>query len=179
MNKTLIMTRVVPLLLLFMCTNASSQNSFPKYEGYKPLSTFSRDTVRYLQYNWGINTGGVYTDTRLSEFFKVFELPICDVELRCTSPGGITEVGYIRLWFQPYEKAYKYWMESGSYGSKYSLGVFSIFGEIDKHSMLYEELHPYIPALKKEGVTIVPWKESYKEALGSFLVDAIQYNYGL
>lgn len=179
MNKTPIMTRVVPLLLLIMCTSASSQNSFPKYEGYKPLSTFSRDTVRYLQYNWGINTGGVYADTQLSEFFEVFELPICDVELRCTSPGGITEVGYVRIWLLPYDEAIKRRDLYGERRDRYCLLVQSILPEIDKHSMLYEELHPYIPALKKEGVTIVPWKESYKEVLGSFLVDAIQYNYGL
>lgn len=179
MNKTPIMTRVVPLLLLIMCTSASSQNSFPKYEGYKPLSTFSRDTVRYLQYNWGINTGGVYANTRLSEFFKVFELPISELELRCTSPGGIDEVSCMFLWLIPEKEAFRRWKALGDDGDRYCIYIDGIYPEKGKHSMLYEELHPYIPALKKEGVTIVPWKESYKEVLGSFLVDAIQYNYGL
>ena len=44
------------------------QNAFPKYEGYKSLSTFSQDTVRYLQYNWGIKTGGLKT----TRFFRIF-----------------------------------------------------------------------------------------------------------
>ena len=68
--------------IIFSASIAIGQNAFPKYEGYRSLSAFSQDTVRYLQYNWGINAGNAYTDTRLSEFFKVFELPIRDVEIR-------------------------------------------------------------------------------------------------
>ena len=165
--------------IIFSASIAIGQNAFPKYEGYRSLSAFSQDTVRYLQYNWGINAGNAYTDTRLSEFFKVFELPIRDVEIRCTTPGGRAEVGYIQFWLRPYEKAYKEWKESGEYSSKYNIIVYSILPEIDKYSMLYEDLQPYIPTLKRDGITIVPWKDSYKEALGSFLVASIQYHYGL
>ena len=45
--------------IIFSVHVAFGQNAFPKYEGYKSLSSFSQDTVRYLQYNWGIKTGGL------------------------------------------------------------------------------------------------------------------------
>ena len=88
--------------------HAYSQNPYPQeYDGYRSWSTFNQDTVRYLQYNWGLKVVGVYNDVPLSDFFDVFELPICDVEIRCTTPGGRAEVGYIQFWLRPYEKAYK------------------------------------------------------------------------
>ena len=160
--------------------HAYSQNPYPQeYDGYRSWSTFNQDTVRYLQYNWGLKVVGVYNDVPLSDFFDVFELPICDVEIRCTTPGGRAEVGYIRFWLQPYEKAYKEWKESGEYSSKYNIIVYSILPEIDKYSMLYEDLQPYIPSLKRDGITIVPWKDSYKEVLGSFIASGIRYLYGV
>lgn len=160
--------------------HAYSQNPYPQeYDGYRPWSAFNQDTVRYLQYNWGLQVGGADIDVPLSEFFKVFELQICDVEIFCTTPGGRDEVGYIRFWLQPYEKAYKEWKEAGGYSSKYSIMVDSILPEIDKYSMLYEELQPYIPTLKRDGLTIVPWKDSYKEALGPFIAAWVRYFYGV
>ena len=167
-------------VLFFTGMHAYSQNPYPQeYDGYRPWSAFNQDTVRYLQYNWGLQVTDTYLDIPLSEFFAIFELPIYDVEIRCTTPGGRAEVGYIRLWFQPYEKAYKYWKESGSYGSKYSIMVYSIMSEIDKYSKLYEDLQPYIPTLKRDGLTIVPWKDSYKEALGPFIAAWVRYFYGV
>ena len=76
-------------------------------------------------------------------------------------------------------KAYKEWKESGEYSSKYSVVVYSVMSELDKYSMLYEDLQPYIPTLKRDGLTIVPWKDSYKEALGSFIASGIRYLYGV
>ena len=32
---------------------------------------------------------------------------------------------------------------------------------------------------KRDGLTIVPWKDSYKEALGSFIASGIRYLYGV
>ena len=165
--------------IIFSASIAIGQNAFPKYEGYRSLSAFSQDTVRYLQYNWGINAGNAYTDTRLSEFFKVFELPIRDVEIRCTTPGGRAEVGYIRLWLLLYDEAV---MRRDLYGErrdKYCLLIDAILPEIDKYSMLYEDLQPYIPTLKRDGLTIVPWKDSYKEALGPFIAAWVRYFYGV
>ena len=77
------------------------------------------------------------------------------------------------------EKAYKEWKESGEYSSKYSVVVYSVMSELDKYSMLYEDLQPYIPTLKRDGLTIVPWKDSYKEVLGSFIASGIRYLYGV
>ena len=54
--------------IIFSVHVAFGQNAFPKYEGYKSLSSFSQDTVRYLQYNWGIKTGGLKT----TRFFRIF-----------------------------------------------------------------------------------------------------------
>ena len=99
-------------LMLISGTCVYSQNPYPQeYDGYRSWSTFNQDTVRYLQYNWGLKVVGVYNDVPLSDFFDVFELPICDVEIRCTTPGGRAEVGYIQFWLRPYEKAYKEWKE--------------------------------------------------------------------
>ena len=167
-------------LMLISGTCVYSQNPYPQeYDGYRSWSTFNQDTVCYLQYNWGLKVVGVYNDVPLSDFFDVFELPICDVEIRCTTPGGRAEVGYIQFWLRPYEKAFKEWKESGEYSSKYNIIVYSILPEIDKYSMLYEDLQPYIPSLKRDGITIVPWKDSYKEVLGSFIASGIRYLYGV
>jgi len=56
--------------IIFSVHVAFGQNAFPKYEGYKSLSSFSQDTVRYLQYNWGIKTGGLKT----TRFFRIFDV---------------------------------------------------------------------------------------------------------
>lgn len=163
---------LLSIALIFTTILVFSKQDVPKYQGYRSLTSFNQDTVRYLQYNWGTYTGGVYERTTLSEFFKTFDLPICEVEICCALPGGIAEVGYVRFWLIPHEEAYK------RRASRYSILINSILSEFDEPSMLYEDLQRYIPQLEKDGVTIVPWKESYKEALGPFLVGDIQYVYG-
>ena len=132
-----------------------------------------------MQYNWGLQVTDTYLDIPLSEFFAIFELPIYDVEIRCTTPGGRAEVGYIRLWLLLYDEAV---MRRDLYGErrdKYCLLIDAILPEIDKYSMLYEDLQPYIPTLKRDGLTIVPWKDSYKEALGPFIAAWVRYFYGV
>ena len=56
-------------VLFFTGMHAYSQNPYPQeYDGCRSWSTFSQDTVRYLQYNWGIKTGGLKT----TRFFRIF-----------------------------------------------------------------------------------------------------------
>jgi len=76
------------------------------------------------------------------------------------------------------KEAERRFKESGDTGIKYCLLVHSVmFDDFTQHSMLYDDLHPYIPELKRDGKTTVPWKDSYKEALGPFRVGAILYGY--
>lgn len=55
--------------MLISGTCVYSQNPYPQeYDGYRSWSTFNQDTVRYLQYNWGLKVVGVYNDVPLSDF---------------------------------------------------------------------------------------------------------------
>ena len=41
----------------------------------------------------------------------------------------------------------------------------------------YETIHRSIPELKEKGTVLLPWKEEYKEVLGRYLVQDVQYNW--
>lgn len=60
---------IILFSMLVSGLHAYSQNPYPQeYDGYRPWSAFNQDTVRYLQYNWGIKTGGLKT----TRFFRIF-----------------------------------------------------------------------------------------------------------
>jgi len=175
-----ILKRLSGILLVLSTVGpvSAQRRSLPDYDGYRSLSFFAQDTVRYLQYNWGYGGRFDFTGTDLSDFFRVFELPIVDVEIGCACPGGVSDVGYIRFWLIPREEARRLSQTTGKTSNKYCLLVHSVmFDDFTQHSMLYNDLHPYIPELKRDGKTTVPWKDSYREALGPFLVGSILYGY--
>ena len=41
----------------------------------------------------------------------------------------------------------------------------------------YETIHRSIPELKERGTVLLPWKEEYKEVLGRYLVQNVQFNW--
>lgn len=41
----------------------------------------------------------------------------------------------------------------------------------------YETINRSIPELKERGSVLLPWKEEYKEVLGRYLVQDVQYNW--
>ena len=151
----------------------------PGYADYKPLSAFDGDTVAYLDHNWGYQTMAVNFDEPLQEFFDRFELPIRSVEFMCINMGGQI-LSNVRFYIIPCDSVVELEKQRGILLDKCSL--FSMFvypWEVENREDLpdYETIRRSIPELKEKGTVLLPWKEEYKEVIGRYLVQNVQFNW--
>ncbi len=66
---------IILFSMLVSGLHAYSQNPYPQeYDGYRSWSTFNQDTVRYLQYNWGL---------KVVVYITMFRYPIFSMYLNC------------------------------------------------------------------------------------------------
>ena len=168
---------VLFFLAVLVCTTAIARK--PGYADYKSLSAFSGDTVAYLDHNWGYQTMAVNFDEPLQEFFDRFELPIRSVEFMCINMGGQI-LSNVRFYIIPCDSVVELEKQRGILLDKCSL--FSMFvypWEVENREDLpdYETIRRSIPELKEKGTVLLPWKEEYKEVIGRYLVQNVQYNW--
>ena len=169
---------IIFLLAVLVCVTAIARK--PGYADYKPLSAFSGDTVAYLDHNWGYRTMAVNFDEPLQEFFDRFELPIRSVEFMCINMGGQI-LSNVRFYIIPCDSVVELEKQRGILLDKCSLFsrfVFPWNKEGYKDFPDYETIHRSIPELRKDSMVLLPWKEEYKEVIGRYLVQNVQYNWG-
>ena len=168
---------VLFFLAVLVCTTAIARK--PGYADYKSLSAFSGDTVAYLDHNWGYQTMAVNFDEPLQEFFDRFELPIRSVEFMCINMGGQI-LSNVRFYIIPCDSVVELEKQRGILLDKCSLFsrfVFPWNKEAYKDFPDYETIHRSIPELRKDSMVLLPWKEEYKEVIGRYLVQNVQYNW--
>ena len=166
---------IIFLLAVLVCVTANARK--PGYADYKPLSAFGGDTVAYLDYNWGIQAMGTNSNAPLQQFFDRFELPIRSVDFTCVNGYVLASV---RFYIIPYDSVAKLKEERAVLLNKCSLFSMFIFPwEVENREDLpdYETIHRSIPELKERGSVLLPWKEEYKEVIGRYLVQNVQYNW--
>ena len=166
---------ILLLSAMFVCLAAIARK--PGYADYKPLSAFSGDTVAYLNYNWGFQAMGTNVNAPLQQFFDRFELPIRSVDFTCINGYVLSDV---RLYIIPCDSVAKLKEERAVLLNKCSLFSMFIFPwEVENREDLpdYETIHRSIPELKERGTVLLPWKEEYKEVIGRYLVQNVQYNW--
>lgn len=160
---------------MFVCLAAIARK--PGYADYKPLSAFSGNTVAYLDHNWGYRTMAVNFDEPLQEFFDRFELPIRSVDFTCINGYVLSDV---RLYIIPCDSVAKLKGQRGLPLNKCSLFSMYLYPwEVENSEDLpdYETIHRSIPELKEKGTVLLPWKEEYKEVIGRYLVQDVQFNW--
>ena len=163
------------MLAVLVCMTAIARK--PGYADYKPLSAFGGDTVAYLDYNWGYRTMAVNFDEPLQEFFDRFELPIRSVEFTCVNGYVLASV---RFYIIPCDSVTELEKRRGVLLNKCSLFSMYVYPwEVENNEDLpdYETIHRSIPELKERGTVLLPWKEEYKEVLGRYLVQNVQFNW--
>lgn len=166
---------VLFFLAVLVCTTAIARK--PGYADYKPLSAFGGDTVAYLDHNWGYQTMAVNFDEPLQEFFDRFELPIRSVEFTCVNGYVLASV---RFYIIPCDSVTELEKRRGVLLNKCSLFSMYVYPwEVENSEDLpdYETIHRSIPELKERGTVLLPWKEEYKEVLGRYLVQNVQFNW--
>ena len=166
---------VLFLLAAFVCLMVFARK--PGYADYKPLSAFGGDTVAYLDHNWGYQTMAVNFDEPLQEFFDRFELPIRSVEFTCVNGYVLASV---RFYIIPCDSVNELEKRRGVLLNKCSLFSMYVYPwEVENSEDLpdYETIHRSIPELKERGTVLLPWKEEYKEVLGRYLVQNVQFNW--
>ena len=166
---------VLFFLAVLVCTTAIARK--PGYADYKPLSAFGGDTVAYLDHNWGYQTMAVNFDEPLQEFFDRFELPIRSVEFMCVNGYVLASV---RFYIIPCDSVTELEKRRGVLLNKCSLFSMYVYPwEVENSEDLpdYETIHRSIPELKERGTVLLPWKEEYKEVLGRYLVQNVQFNW--
>ncbi len=163
------------LFAMFVCLAAIARK--PGYADYKPLSAFGGDTVAYLDHNWGYQTMAVNFDEPLQEFFDRFELPIRSVEFTCVNGYVLASV---RFYIIPCDSVTELEKRRGVFLNKCSLFSMYVYPwEVENSEDLpdYETIHRSIPELKERGTVLLPWKEEYREVLGRYLVQNVQFNW--
>ena len=163
------------MLAAFVCLMVFARK--PGYADYKPLSAFGGDTVAYLDHNWGYQTMAVNFDEPLQEFFDRFELPIRSVEFMCVNGYVLASV---RFYIIPCDSVTELEKRRGVLLNKCSLFSMYVYPwEVENSEDLpdYETIHRSIPELKERGTVLLPWKEEYREVLGRYLVQNVQFNW--
>ena len=166
---------IIFLLAVLVCMTAIARK--PGYADYKPLSAFGGDTVAYLDHNWGYRTMAVNFDEPLQEFFDRFELPIRSVDFTCVNGYVLASV---RFYIIPCDSVAKLKEERAVLLNKCSLFSMYVYPwEVENSEDLpdYETIHRSIPELKEKGTVHLPWKEEYKEVIGRYLVQNVQFNW--
>ncbi|WP_295881252.1 hypothetical protein [uncultured Alistipes sp.] len=166
---------VLFFLAVLVCMTAIARK--PGYADYKPLSAFGGDTVAYLDYNWGIQAMGTNSNAPLQQFFDRFELPIRSVDFTCVNGYVLASV---RFYIIPYDSVAKLKEERAVLLNKCSLFSMYVYPwEVENSEDLpdYETIHRSIPELKEKGTVLLPWKEEYKEVIGRYLVQDVQFNW--
>ena len=166
---------IIFLLAVLLCVTAIARK--PGYADYKPLSAFGGDTVAYLDYNWSAHAMGTNVDAPLQEFFDRFELPIRSVEFTCVNGYVLASV---RFYIIPCDSVTELEKRRGVLLNKCSLFSMYVYPwEVENSEDLpdYETIHRSIPELKERGTVLLPWKEEYKEVLGRYLVQNVQFNW--
>ena len=166
---------IIFLLAVLLCVTAIARK--PGYADYKPLSAFGGDTVAYLDYNWSAHAMGTNVDAPLQEFFDRFELPIRSVEFTCVNGYVLASV---RFYIIPCDSVTELEKRRGVLLNKCSLFSMYVYPwEVENSEDLpdYETIHRSIPELKERGTVLLPWKEEYREVLGRYLVQNVQFNW--
>ena len=166
---------IIFLLAVLLCVTAIARK--PGYADYKPLSAFGGDTVAYLDYNWSAHAMGTNVDAPLQEFFDRFELPIRSVEFTCVNGYVLASV---RFYIIPCDSVNELEKRRGVLLNKCSLFSMYVYPwEVENSEDLpdYETIHRSIPELKERGTVLLPWKEEYREVLGRYLVQNVQFNW--
>ena len=137
---------------------------------YAPLDRFGNDTIAYLEHNWGTRTSGAYYDRTIGEFLNNFELPISQIEISINSIG---EISMVRFYIRNKSEL----RPNSDEFDKYSFLAWLVFDSI-KRPKLYQ-VAPYFLGLKCDKSVTYPWREEYRELMKDWVLEDVQYNYGI
>ena len=164
------------LLLIFFIIIAlsdtlSAQNYVPK--NYRSLSECGQDTIAYLKHNWGLRSINQFKNRTVGEFLDIYDLPIVSVMLRL---GGSERLAIIRLFYMPPE------MEESNpqMAEKYHVCLDLARGDnpVDQRPSK-QMLDPIFKGLKPYTNVVYPWREEYRELMKDWVLEDVQYNYGI
>ena len=164
------------LLLIFfiiiaLSNTLSAQNFEPKY--YRSLSECEQDTIAYLKHNWGIGTGFRFYERTIGDFFDFYDLPIVDVLLRL---GGNERLVTVRFFFEPAEKE----LSNPKNYNKYHVCLELERGDnAEDQRPSKQMLDPIFKGLKPYTNVVYPWREEYRELMKDWVLEDVQYNYGI
>ena len=120
---------------------------------------------------------GTNVNAPLQQFFDRFELPIRSVEFTCVNGYVLASV---RFYIIPCDSVAKLKGQRGLPLNKCSLFSMYVYPwEVENREDLpdYETIRRSIPELKEKGTVLLPWKEEYKEVIGRYLVQNVQFNW--
>ena len=163
------MRKIILLILSTVCLSQAirAQDVQPSYA---PLDRFGNDTIAYLKHNWGTRTAGTYYNHTIGELLDDFELPISNIEISINSVG---EVSMVRFYVR--NKA-KLRSESGDL-DKYSILAWLVFDSARRPKL--EQVAHYFSGLARDKSIAYPWREEYRELMKDWVLEDVQYNYGI
>ena len=163
------MRKLILLILSTVCLSQAikAQDVQPNYA---PLDSFGKDTIAYLKHNWGTKTAGVYYNQTLGKFLTYLELPISDIEISINSVG---EVSMVRFYIR--NKATL--RAEGGDLDKYSILAWLVFDSAKRPKL--QQVAPHFSVLANDKGATYPWREEYRELMKDWILEDVQYNYGI
>lgn len=162
---------ILATLLIAFSGTLSAQNFEPKY--YRSLSECEQDTIAYLKHNWGLRSTNQFKNRTVGEFLDIYDLPIVSVMLRL---GGSERLAIIRLFYMPPE------MEESNpqMAEKYHVCLELERGDnAEDQRPSKQMLDPIFKGLKPYTNVVYPWREEYRELMKDWVLEDVQYNYGI
>lgn len=155
------------LMVISFCSVSMAQYTQPSHE---PFASFANDTTAYMAYNWGTRTSGAYYNQTIGYLLNNFELSISDIEI---SINSVYEVSMVRFYIRNKSEL----RPNSDEFDKYSFLAWLVFDSI-KRPKLYQ-VAPYFLGLKCDKSVTYPWREEYRELMKDWVLEDVQYNYGI
>ena len=162
------------LLLIFFIIIAlsdtlSAQNFEPKY--YRSLSECEQDTIAYLKHNWGVCSSADYEGKTVGYFLNDYELPIIDIKLSVDQGYNLFS---IRLYFKSYE-----WIQKNASTEYDKFQVCLLLSFNPNHWVKRLKYISTFRGLTPAKDVVYPWREEYRELMKDWVLEDVQYNYGI
>lgn len=167
------MKRGLLLFIFFIVFSGalSAQNFEPK--NYRSLAECEQDTIAYLTHNWGLRSPNQFKNRTVGEFLNIYDLPIVSVMLRL---GGSERLAVIRLFYMPPE------MEESNpqLAEKFHVCLSLERGDkAEDQRPSWQMLNSTFRGLKPYTNVVYPWREEYRELMKDWVLEDVQYNYGI
>ena len=165
------MKRGLLLFIFFIAFSGtlSAQNIVPK--NYRSLSECEQDTIAYLNHNWGVRSSTDYEGKTVGDFLKDYELPIVDIKLSVDQGYNLFS---IRLYFKSYE-----WIQKNAPTEYDKFQVCLLLSFNPDHWVKRLKYVSTFRGLAPAKDVVYPWREEYRELMKDWVLEDVQYNYGI